>query len=63
MSVHYRIEVLYEALDGPACGYQQRGRLSEDAAEVDCPECIAACGFAPVTQDTDPQTGNPRIAA
>jgi hypothetical protein len=44
--VHYRIEVLYDTLDGPACGFQARGRLTNDDAEVTCARCLAALGYA-----------------
>lgn len=43
--VHYRVEVLYETLDGPACGYQARGRLTEDYREVTCRACLTALGI------------------
>lgn len=41
---HYRVEVLYRALDGAACA-APRGKLSEDPAEITCPKCRKACGF------------------
>jgi hypothetical protein len=43
--VHYRVEVLYETLDGPACGYQRRGRLTDDEREVTCKHCLRALGY------------------
>jgi hypothetical protein len=52
--VHFRVEVLYETLDGPACGHQARGRLTDDEREVTCRKCLAALGYeaAPIDQLT-----------
>lgn len=52
--VHYRVEVLYEALDGPACGYQARGKLTDNDAEVTCSKCLTLLGHeaAPIRQTT-----------
>lgn len=43
--VHLRVEVLYQTLDGPACGYQARGRLTADDSEVTCPKCRALMSY------------------
>lgn len=55
MTVHFKVEVLYETTWGPACGYNARGRLTEDATEVTCHKCLTLCGFeaAPVEQLTE----------
>lgn len=52
--VHYRVEVLYEALDGPACGYQATGTLTDNDAEVTCSKCLTLLGYeaAPIEQTT-----------
>ncbi|HET7596310.1 MAG TPA: hypothetical protein VFK15_05205 [Burkholderiales bacterium] len=52
--VHFRVEVLAYTLDGPACGHQARGRLTDDEREVTCPRCLKALGIeaAPLDQLT-----------
>jgi hypothetical protein len=65
--VHFRVEVLYEALDGPACGHQARGRLTDDESEVTCRKCRKLLGYeaAPETLLTEvkPDPFGGRLAA
>ena len=41
---HYRVEVLYGALDGAACG-KSCGALTDDHTKVTCPKCKEAVGL------------------
>jgi hypothetical protein len=48
--VHYKVEVIGgcdpdHILYGPACGYNTRGKLSENHSEVNCKTCRELCGF------------------
>lgn len=59
--VHWRVEIFVDCLDGPACGFETPGDLTEDWREVTCRECIKLCGFEPLTEVHD--LGEGRIAA
>lgn len=63
--MHFRVEVFYETADGPACGYDAPGKLTDDPREVTCAKCLTMCGFeaAPIEQLTDCQPDPLRKAA
>lgn len=61
--VHFRVEVLYDTTWGPCCGFDAPGRLTDDPAEVTCPECIDLCGFEQLTETQGDPFLNKRRAA